>query len=207
MARPRVFDEETALDAAMECFWEAGYEGTSTRDLTERMKVTPSSLYNAFGDKRTLFLRALDHYLDRSLRERIRRVESTVSPAEAIAVFLNGSVERSLSDTRHRGCFLVNSALDATARDPDIRDVVAREITAMEEFFLRTLTAARKEGTVASDLDVAESAKLLLSVVLGIRVLARVRPDRALLAGAAAHALKTLGLPPSPPQAPPAPSG
>src|ERR1700758_923813 len=82
MGRHREFDETAALDAAMDCFWRDGYEGTSVRDLAARMGITGASLYNAFGDKRSLFREVLQHYAERSTRERIARLESTLAPKE-----------------------------------------------------------------------------------------------------------------------------
>jgi TetR/AcrR family transcriptional repressor of nem operon len=64
MARPREFDEVTALDAAIGCFWQRGFEATSMRDLAASMGLSAPSLYNTFGDKRALFTRALEHYLE-----------------------------------------------------------------------------------------------------------------------------------------------
>ena len=64
MARPREFDEATALEAAIECFWHRGYEATSVRDLADKMGISGPSLYNAYGDKRALFAQALEHYVD-----------------------------------------------------------------------------------------------------------------------------------------------
>ena len=64
MARPREFDEADALDAATDCFWRDGYEATSVRDLAARMGITGASLYNAFGDKRSLFREVLQRYAD-----------------------------------------------------------------------------------------------------------------------------------------------
>jgi TetR/AcrR family transcriptional regulator, transcriptional repressor for nem operon len=75
MARPREFDEASALEVAMLYFWSKGYEATSERDLAEQMGVTNASLYNAFGDKQSLNRRALDHYLQLSIRDRVRRLE------------------------------------------------------------------------------------------------------------------------------------
>jgi TetR/AcrR family transcriptional regulator, transcriptional repressor for nem operon len=63
MARPREFDEDVVLDAAIQCFWNRGFEATSVKDLIDRTGITAASLYNAFGDKRALFRAALDHYV------------------------------------------------------------------------------------------------------------------------------------------------
>ena len=88
MARAKAFDEDRALDAAVDCFWLRGYEGTSVRDLTAAMGIGGPSLYNAYGDKRELFERALRRYAERSMRERITRLEATHQPKEAINAFV-----------------------------------------------------------------------------------------------------------------------
>src|SRR5579871_6171429 len=80
MARPREFDEAAVLDAAIERFWLRGYEATSVRDLADEMNIAGASLYNTFGDKRSLYERALNRYLDSTFRERIRRLEPSLPP-------------------------------------------------------------------------------------------------------------------------------
>lgn len=193
MARPREFDETAVLDAAVQCFWARGYEATSVRDLAAGMGLTSASLYNAFGDKRSLFQRALDHYLDQTVRERIARLEGSLPPREAIAAFLDEIVERSMSDRQRRGCMLVNSALEVAPHDPEFRRVVANELTQIEAFFRRCVQAGQRSGEINAAQDAEDLARLLLGVLLGIRVLARTRPDRALLEGVARPALALLG--------------
>src|SRR5665213_707822 len=104
MARPRSFDESEALDAAIACFWRRGYSATSMRDLEGEMGIGTASLYNVFRDKRTLFLRALDRYIDGTMRERITRLEGTLAPKEAVKAFIGEIVEGSLNDPERRGC-------------------------------------------------------------------------------------------------------
>src|ERR1700754_3899066 len=87
MGRPRAFACGKVLEAAGAVFWAKGFEATSTRDLTECTGLTQSSIYAAFGDKRGIFLRALKHYLDRSLRERMVRLETTLPPGGVISGF------------------------------------------------------------------------------------------------------------------------
>ncbi|WOD16844.1 TetR/AcrR family transcriptional regulator [Paraburkholderia kirstenboschensis] len=195
MARPRGFDEQEVLEAASATFWLKGYEATSTRDLVRSTGLTQPSLYNAFGDKRGLYLRALEHYLDCTLRERIRRFESTVAPAQAITGFFDETIERSVSDPHKRGCMLVNSALEISSEDEAFRKLVATEIAEIREFFYRCLLAAQKSGAIAATVSAADAATHLLATVLGMRVLARVDPQRDQLTSAAATALALLGLP------------
>jgi TetR/AcrR family transcriptional regulator, transcriptional repressor for nem operon len=195
MGRPREFDEAAALDAAMECFWRDGYEATSVRELAARMGIAGASLYNAFGDKRSLFREALDRYAERSTRERIARRESTLAPKQAVRAFLGEIVERSLDDRDRRGCLLVNSALEIAPHDPELGAEVAARLSEIEAFFRRAVTAAQAAGSVPPDRDPADLARLLLGVTLGVRVLARANPQRELLEGVVRPALALLDWP------------
>ena len=191
MARPREFDEATVLEAAMNCFWAQGYELTSVRELAEQMGITGASLYNAFGDKRSLYRQALGHYLEQTVRDRVARLEQ-LSPFPAIRTFFDEIVERSVTDKQRRGCMLVNSALELAPYDPEFQKIVAEEMIFIEAFFQRSIEAGQKDGTILAIRPAAELAKLLLSVLLGIRVLARTRPQRAVLEDAANAVLELL---------------
>ena len=120
MARPREFDEAAVLDAAIEKFWQCGYEATSVRDLAEEMDIAGASLYNAFGDKRAVFTAALVRYCDQSPRARIKRLEATQPPRHAIREFIEEIIQRSLSDPERRGCLLINSALEIAPHDREL---------------------------------------------------------------------------------------
>ncbi|MDR5796860.1 TetR/AcrR family transcriptional regulator [Caballeronia sp. LZ008] len=196
MARPRNFDEDSVLHAVAEAFWTHGYDGTSTRDLVQYTGLTQPSLYNAFGDKRALFLRALDHYLEHTLRERINRLQSTMTPDRAISAFFREVVERSVSDEHRRGCMLVNAALGASPEDEAFRELIAEEMSLMRAFFERCLKAGFKSGEIERVMPADAAAANLLAVLLGVRVLARVDPKPALLIGAVAPTLAMLRLPP-----------
>jgi TetR/AcrR family transcriptional repressor of nem operon len=191
MARPREFDEEVVLDAAVECFWSQGYEATSVRDLIETTGLTGASLYNAFGDKRALFRTALDRYVERSIGERIRRCEA-MPPREAISAFFEEILSRSLKDRQHKGCMLVNSALEVAPHDTEFRKIIAGVLIRIESFFLKSIYAGQAAGTVTRCIPAQDLARHLLGVLMGVRVLARVRPEHALLKGAVATALALL---------------
>jgi TetR/AcrR family transcriptional repressor of nem operon len=191
MARPREFDEVVVLDAAVECFWSRGYEATSVRDLIETTGLTGASLYNAFGDKRALFRTALDRYVERSIGERIKRCEA-LAPRQAIVTFFDEILKRSLSDRRRKGCMLVNSALEVAPHDTEFRRIIAAVLTRIEMFFLKCIEAGQAERTITCSLPAQNIAHHLLGLLMGVRVLARVRPDRALLEGALAPALALL---------------
>lgn len=192
MARPRTFDEADALDAAVDCFWRHGYGATSIRDLGDEMGLGSASLYNAFLDKRTLFLRALDRYLDGTMRERIARLERSLPPKEAVKAFIDEIVVRSLNDPERRGCMLINAAAEFGPRDPELGREIAARLDELQGFFRRMLALARIDGSIPRERDPAELSRLMLGVVIAIRVLARARPERALLKGIAKPALALL---------------
>jgi TetR/AcrR family transcriptional repressor of nem operon len=192
MARPREFDETTALEAAMNCFWQRGYEATSIRDLAGEMGISAPSLYNAYGDKRALFVQALERYLEQSTRARIKRLEKSLPPKQAVQQFLNDIIRRSVDDRERRGCFLINSALEVAPHDKELGALIADRLAEIEAFFYRSIKAAQVQGTVPPDRAAKDVARLLLGVLLGIRVLARSKPERALLDGVARPALALL---------------
>lgn len=182
MARPREFDEALVLDAAVQCFWSRGYEATSVRDLVDGTGITSASLYNAFGDKRALYQRALDHYVEKSIADRIRRC-AAMAPWEAIDAFFAEILRRSLDDPQHKGCMLVNATLDVAPHDPDFQAIVAEVLVRIEIFFHDRVSAGQAEGSITSSVTAEHLAHHLLGVLMGLRVLARVRPERALLEG------------------------
>lgn len=194
MARPREFDEAAALDAAMHCFWAKGYELTSVRQLADRMGITGASLYNAFGDKRSLYRRSLEYYLEQSVHDRISRL-SRLPPMEAICGFFADIIERSVSDQQRRGCLLVNAALEMAPHDAGFREIVVREMKLIEAFFQHCVEIGQSDGSIIRSRPATDLAKLLLGVLLGLRVLARTRSERGVLEGTASAALSLLGNP------------
>jgi TetR/AcrR family transcriptional repressor of nem operon len=193
MVRNRSFDEGLVLDAAMERFWKHGYVATSVRDLGEAMGLGAASLYNAFGDKRALFERCLDRYLDANMRARIARLEATLPPRRAIEALLAEIVERSMHD--RLGCMLVNSALEVAPHDAAIAEVVAARLGELEAFFRRCVVAGQRNGSIEVEREASDLARLLLTTVIGLRVLARGHPERELLEGAVRQILVLLDTP------------
>jgi TetR/AcrR family transcriptional repressor of nem operon len=193
VARLKAFDEDRVLDQAVDCFWLRGYEATSVRDLAGSMGIGGASLYNTYGDKRALFVRSLERYANRSMRERVARLEANHRPKEAIEAFLAEIIERSVADPDRKGCLLVNSALDVAPHDAAIGKAVGGYLDEIRAFFRRNIEAARKAGEVPKRLDPEAASAHLLGVLLGIRVLARTGAKRKMLESVAQPALDLLG--------------
>lgn len=167
------FDVDEAVDDAMKVFWAKGYEATSISDLTGAMKINKGSLYNAFGSKKALFIRALLKY-DRDTRQRaFRDLEAMDDPIQAIEAFFDGLIAESKADTDRKGCLLVNTALELPNHDDDIGDMVRATLKDFEQFFERMVTLAKARGEAPSDLDSGDAARSLIAQAFGLRVLSR----------------------------------
>nr|WP_276557287.1 TetR/AcrR family transcriptional regulator [Prosthecomicrobium hirschii] len=171
------------MEAAIDCFWARGLEATSVRDLAGRMGINGPSLYNAFGDKRSLFMRALEHYAVRSMRERIGRMERLPDPKAAIAAFFGELISASLADPDRRGCLIVNTALEVAPHDPEIAILIAAYLDEIEAFFRRALVRAAAAGDLVPSVEPTDMARLLLGLVIAVRVMARTVSDRSRLDG------------------------
>ena len=178
MARPKSFDADTVLDAATECFRRQGLNGASIRDLAEEMGIAGPSLYNAFGCKRTLFIQALERYANCGMRSRFAELEQR-GPKAAILGFVAEFVERALGGEALGRCLLVNSAMEVDPQDAELAARVADYLGEIEAFLRRNLAAARATGEIPPELDPEKTGGMLLAVLLGVSVLARLRPDAA----------------------------
>lgn len=191
MARPREFDEGKVLDAAVHCFWTRGFDATSVRDLAGSMGITGASLYNAFGDKRALYRRALGHYVHQSVTARIASC-GDMAPRAALGAFFDEVVTLSLADTERKGCMLINAAFDVAPHDPEFAEVVGAAMRRLEDFFADQVERGRADGTIGGSLSPRDMGRHLLGILVGVRVLARVRPERPLLLGIVQPALAML---------------
>jgi TetR/AcrR family transcriptional repressor of nem operon len=182
------FDVEAALTRAMEAFWSHGYEATSTQDLLGRMGLNRGSLYDTFGSKRRLFLEALRHYQASYQGPKVAAAARGRTPRETIAVLFDGLVSEALDDGERCGCLLVNTALELAPHDEEIADIVAEGLRDIETFFRDTIEHGRESGDIPEGVDAVEVSRALLGLMIGLRVLARSRPERPVLDAIAARA-------------------
>ena len=167
------FDMDTALGDAMRVFWAKGYEATSISDLTREMKINKGSLYNAFGSKKELFIGAVLKYARENQQELLTKLGTLEDPLDAIKLLFENLVAESLADDEKRGCFLVNTALEFPNHGEDIRTLVTAAFDDMLRFLEDRLAAGQATGRISDDLDVKETAKSLLSQIIGLRVMSR----------------------------------
>ncbi|MEQ8653602.1 MAG: TetR/AcrR family transcriptional regulator [Kiloniellales bacterium] len=186
------FDVEQAVDQAMEVFWAKGYEATSMADLLEATGINKGSLYNAFGSKKKLFVRALLKY-DREQRQAaLGELADLEDPLTAIELLFESMVAKSLSDKDCKGCMLVNTALDLPNHDGDVARIVRAGMKDLDVFFRQQIALGQSQGSIPPDRDPASTAQALLALLVGLRVLARGASDEAGLRAIKQQALALL---------------
>ncbi|MFJ2773819.1 TetR/AcrR family transcriptional regulator [Streptomyces sp. NPDC087300] len=192
MARPREFDEERVVGAAMETFWRHGYEGTSTRDLCDSTGLGPSSLYNTFGGKRQLYLRALQHYYDTSTAEQVAVLRGPGPAKERLRAMMLLAVDGESDVRDEHGCFAINAAVEVAGADPEVRAAVRRTFDRVEDELCEVVEAGRRAGEIRSTGDARTVARRVQSTYYGLRVLGRVHDDRDVLIATVDGALADL---------------
>jgi len=173
VARPKAFDVDEALHRALELFWLQGYHATSLPDLVDHMGIGRQSLYDTFGGKRQLFLRALDRYTDVLMGGALRELESPNAGPEAIDRFLRATVAYQTGKPLRTGCFMVNSAMELAASDREVAARAAAYRLRMVEAFRRALGGRQRDGGPIPADDIDTGALHLTATVFGMIVAAK----------------------------------
>lgn len=192
MPRPREFEEAAVLDQIIRQFWSRGYTATSVRDIEAAAGIGVASLYNAFGGKRAVFIAALKRYSEQKTRACIQEIERLPSPAARIRTFVKRVTEAALGDPDRLGCLVINTAMELGPHDPEIAAIVADHMGEVEGFFRRSFEAAVAAGEADPKVSPEDAARSFSALMFGLRVLARSRPDRETMEGAARPLLALL---------------
>jgi len=175
--RPLEFDMDTAVEHAMEVFWPCRYHNTSLCDLFEATNLSRGSLYATFGDKRGLFLRALDCYINDALA----RLDTELNPVKNSLAGLRNCLPVHVDHTSgiagKRGCLVVATAMELAAHDTDVEKRIQRFLRCVETLLTEALARAQAAGELADDVEPAVSGRLLLSVLERMRVVGQTAPD------------------------------
>lgn len=192
MARPKEFDRNAALEAALDLFWEKGYGNTSTDMLLGRMQISRQSLYDTFGDKKQLYLETLRAYTQKSISKAIRHLNKPVSPLAGIEAMLL-SYSTKPSKERLLGCMGVNAICEFGNSDDDVIEAMEEDgdrLIAAIEARLREAKAMRE---VAEHLDVSAAAMFVNLAMNGIQVAAKAGVSKSALSAMVSFALDGLG--------------
>jgi TetR/AcrR family transcriptional regulator, transcriptional repressor for nem operon len=173
MARPREFDADAVLNAAMRMFWERGYRATSVQDVMQAAGIQKQSLYCAFGDKRSLFLKCLDLYANQTLLELRKILKEDISPLEAIRRVLHYVFRAPDPDNLPAGCLMANAALELGLEDPEVAKAVGRMFRAFEKLVAPVVQKGQEQGEIDSRVDSVALAQSLVNTINGLRILER----------------------------------
>lgn len=187
--RPRQFDTDKALDAALLLFWRHGYEGTSLAALTEAMKINVPSLYAAFGNKEMLFKQALARYLQRPASYLPKALQQPTARG-AVEKLFGGAINMAMNPRHPDGCLLVQGALASGPAAESIRKELSLRRATAESAVRRRLERAIAEGDLPAGVDAAQFARYILTVLWGLSVQAAGGATRAQLHEVAKFALR-----------------
>jgi len=178
MVRQREFDTDQALEAAMQIFWDKGFEATSLSDLTTAMGIQRPSLYAAFGDKKELFETALRRYTTLHAAQVRSRLQHTTSVKEAFrALFEHIGAEGDVTDARH-GCFCINTMVELAPHDPKFAVLTREHQMYLAAIFKETIERGQENGELSNDFDASALSKSLVVSMIGLTVMMKSEPDR-----------------------------
>lgn len=170
--RPLSFDRDVALGQAMLLFWQHGYEATSLKDLTSALGVRPSSIYSAFGDKKGLFLEAVDHYLSGPVTSETIIADAATARDAARALLRAAAAGFTGTDTP-KGCLLASSAISCSDAAAEVKEELAVRRRAIESLLRRRIVHAIRSGEVPAESDAEALAAHTMAVIQGMSTLAR----------------------------------
>jgi AcrR family transcriptional regulator len=189
MARPKEFDKEKALRKAIRLFSQQGFAATSTDELMRVMHVGRQSMYDTFGDKRALFLKALKTYVTESVHSIKVELERPGSALSAVQNALATFAERK-DLSSEEGCMGLNAISEFGQRDADVTRITRNAARVQRQTLIRALTTAKKQGEVSSDANLNSMADFFESTLAGIRMAAKAGKSRQALRNIAAFAAR-----------------
>ncbi|WP_114937620.1 TetR/AcrR family transcriptional regulator [Mucilaginibacter endophyticus] len=190
--RTKEFNEDEALEKAMQLFWLKGYNGTSMQDLLDGLGLSRSTLYRAYIDKHSLFLKALGHYQQFSSSEIKKVINEGDTAKETVKKLLEFIAEVVVQDQQHKGCFMLNSEIELSLHDKVVHDMVVNSDQDIEDVFYHVLTKGQKRGEISKAEDARAMAKFFLNTAKGIRATAKSNPDKKVFKDIIALAIKAL---------------
>jgi TetR/AcrR family transcriptional regulator, transcriptional repressor for nem operon len=193
MARPRKFVEDQVIEAVRDQFWTHGYAGTSLDDLVAVTGLGRGSLYGAFGDKHTIFMRALDEYSTATMAAvRAELQDSAESAYDRLVGHIRSIARANATDSKRRGCLTAKSAAELAATDKAVARRVKRFFGVYQSELAETIAAAQREGDVDGAVNSQDLAALLLALLRGMEALRKGGASSAMITRAGEQAIVLL---------------
>jgi TetR/AcrR family transcriptional regulator, copper-responsive repressor len=186
--RPRSFDTDEVLGQVRNTFWRYGYAGTSMDQLSAATGLHKPSLYGAFGDKKRLYLAALDNYLA-EVRAQFAEAFAVPELFDSLYAMSEWSIDKFVRSDEGSGCFMMSTAMPEAAEDPEISRVVREAMESLERAMLRRFEKAIEEGQIAPQADPHALAMIMVANHYELSARARAGYSRAELRVLADRAL------------------
>lgn len=192
MARSKEFDMNRVLHKAMEVFGHYGYEGTSLPILLEGLGIARQSLYDTYGTKKDLFIKAVKHYVNEKSSAVVVRLEKSESVKEAIHAIFREIVFVLQDEDRRKECFILYSAIDQVPHDPEIAALFEEDRNRLERAFYEALVRAKQRQELSADQDLHALARYLYHSRYALTQAAKLTNDPKVLEEIATVTLSTL---------------
>ncbi len=192
MARTREFDEAKVLEAAMQLFWEKGYEATSLSDLTTRMGIQRPSIYSTFGDKKELFEAALRRYTTTRASEIRTKLQSYASVKQAFSIFFEDVITAEYTKDLSNGCFCINTMVELAPHDEKFEILTREHQLYLSVIFQETIERGIQSGELEANTDSKSLAQALIVALIGLTVMLKSQPQRSFVDNAIATTLTLL---------------
>ncbi|MDZ4326929.1 MAG: TetR/AcrR family transcriptional regulator [Pseudomonas sp.] len=171
--RPREFEIDEAIESAMQVFWSRGYNATSLVDLIEGTGLSRGSLYKAFGDKRALFLAALERYTSNASKGLVIALQQPGPSKVVIRECLMRFATSSCGTEGRRGCMLIATATEMVPHDAQVSDCVAAMYERIRSAYADAIARGQASGEIARSHDAQTLARLIVCLTLGMRVVGK----------------------------------
>lgn len=171
MGRSKEFEEQIVLKKAMELFWQQGYEKTTMSELVECMGIHRKSLYDTFGDKHELYLKAIDLYEEYTISKLRSEMLKATTAHQAIQKIFDYMIE--VNDDKHWGCLFVNAATEMGPWDKEVVSKTEDAFNQTEAFIVKIVREGQESGEFSNKYDAEILGEILHNTLIGLRVLAR----------------------------------
>lgn len=181
MPKTKQFDEAVVLQKARDVFWKKGYNGTSMDELVTATGLSRSSIYDTFGDKHGLYVKALEHYRQARLAYITKEIPENLSPRRKIAWLYKNTMAESLNDRQRKGCFMLNTTTEIANIDSSINRLVCNNMDTMEDLFLTWVKEGQARGEISKRFTAKALARHLFSSFNGLVAVGQTKPDKSTL--------------------------
>jgi len=169
VGRPREFDPEYVLEAAMQAFWAKGYEATSLADLMAATGLHKGSLYQAFGDKHSLFIQSLKRYLEEIRRQKNSLLKQAPTPLDGLRAVTHAVLDIADGDDDNpKGCLVMNTISELAPHDDEAKQIVAEHLQQMRSAFITAVTQGQASGQIRRGRTPEEITSMMMTFMAGL---------------------------------------